>query len=95
MGTCYCHIPPDLLIELVRAKFLDRVPTIELVKRYPSERERESVRTIALLDVPEAEVRELFKDDAAFLAHFLDCRRHALQVLKGRLNDLEAHLRSA
>lgn len=94
MRTCYCHIPPDLLVELVRAKFLDRIPTVELVKRYTSGREREYVHTVALLDVPEIEVRELLKDDVAFLAHFLDCRRHALQVLKGKLDDLEAHLRS-
>lgn len=93
MGNCYCPIPPDLLVQIVREKFFDRIPTIALVKIYADERERQYVQTIALLDVPEAEVRELLKDDAEFLAHFLDCRRHALQVLKGKISDLGAHLR--
>lgn len=93
MGTCYCHIPIDFLVQTVREKFFDRVPTVEIVKKYPGERERRFVETIALLDVPEADVRELLKNDAAFLAHFLDCRRHALQILKGKMNDLGAHLR--
>lgn len=93
VGECYCHIPPDLLVQIVREKYIERVPTIELLKKYPGERERRHVYTIALLDVPEAEVRELLKDDAEFLAHFLDCRRHARQVLLGKLNDLGAHLR--
>lgn len=94
MGNCYCHIPLDFLVRIVREKFFDRVPTIEIVKKYPSARERRFVETIALLDVPEADVRELLKSDAAFLAHFLDCRRHALQILKGKMNDLGAHIRS-
>lgn len=94
VGECYCHIPPDILVQIVREKFIDRIPTIELVKKYAGERERRYVHTIALLDVPEAEIRGMLKDDAEFLAHFLDCRRHALQVLKGKLIDLGAHLRT-
>lgn len=77
---------------IVREKFIEHVPTVDLVKKCADERERRYVNTIALLDVPEAEVREMLKDDAVFLAHFLDCRRHALQVLKGKLVDLGAHL---
>lgn len=45
------------------------------------------------LDVPESEVRELLKDQPKFLAHFLDCRIHAREVLAGKLPDLKKHLR--
>lgn len=93
MGNCYCPIPLDFLIRIVREKFIDRIPTIEIIKEYPGERERQFVETIALLDVPEADVRKLFKDDIVFLAHFLDCRKHALQILNGKVPDLGAHLR--
>lgn len=94
VGECYCPIPPDFLVQIVREKFIDGIPTVVLMKKCADERERGYVNTIALLDVPEAEVREMLKDDADFLAHFLDCRRHALQVLKGELIDLGAHLRT-
>ena len=93
MKTCYCHIPPDLLVQIVREKFVENVSTIELLKKYTGEREQRYVHTIALLDVPEAEVREMLKTDTEFLSHFLDCRLHALQVLKGKMPDLGRHLR--
>jgi len=50
------------------------------------------VSTIALLDVPESEVREMLKNQPEFLAHFLDCRTHAREVLEGKLPDLKKHL---
>lgn len=93
-GECFCRIPPEFLVRLVRAKFIERVPTVDLLKKCADERERRYVNTIALLDVPEAEVREMLKDEPVFLAHFLDCRRHALQALKGKLIDLGSHLRA-
>lgn len=93
MGNCYCPIPLEFLVQVVREKFYDRIPTVEIIKKYPGERERQFVETIALLDVPEADVRKLLKDDVVFLAHFLDCRKHALQILNGKIPDLGAHLR--
>ncbi|MBI2083579.1 MAG: hypothetical protein HYT76_08430 [Deltaproteobacteria bacterium] len=51
------------------------------------------ISTIALLDVPESEVREMLKDQPEFLSHFLDCRIHARAVLEGKLPDLKKHLR--
>lgn len=93
MKVCYCHIPPDLLVKIVRGKFIEKIPTLTLLQQYSSDKETEYVSTIALLDVPESEVRELLKDHPKFLAHFLDCRIHARQVLAGKLPDLKKHLR--
>ncbi|MBI2083310.1 MAG: hypothetical protein HYT76_07035 [Deltaproteobacteria bacterium] len=93
MKTCYCHIPPDLLVKIVREKFIEKTPTLTLLQRYSGDQETEYVSTIALLDVPESEVREMLKDQPQFLAHFLDCRIHAREVLEGKLPDLKRHLR--
>lgn len=93
MRTCYCHIPPDRLARIVREKFIEKVSTVRLLERCADDVERSYVNTIALLDVPEAEVREMLKADTEFLSHFLDCRLHALQVLKGKMPDLGKHMR--
>lgn len=82
MKTCYCHIPQALLIRIVKEKFVDRIPTMELLKLYSTKQERRYVQTIALLDVPETEIRDMLREDVPFLTHFLDCRRHALRILK-------------
>jgi len=92
MKTCYCHIPPDLLVKIVREKFIEKTPTLTLLQRYSGDQETEYVSTIVLLDVPESEVREMLKNQPEFLAHFLDCRTHAREVLEGKLPDLKKHL---
>ncbi|HSA59214.1 MAG TPA: hypothetical protein VLJ37_05965 [bacterium] len=95
MRMCYCHIPPDRLVQIVREKFIEKVSTVRLLEQCTNDIEKGYVNTIALLDVPEPEIYKMFQGEKDFLAHFFDCRQHALQVLKGKIPDLGKHLRLA
>ena len=81
--ACYCQIPIKKLMELVRMRFIENVQTEELMKQMKSEKEREYLATIALLDVGEKDLIHMVEaEKPEQLRHFLDCRAHALEILK-------------
>ncbi|OGX04148.1 MAG: hypothetical protein A3G87_00175 [Omnitrophica bacterium RIFCSPLOWO2_12_FULL_50_11] len=87
-SVCYCRIPFRKLAELVRLRFVEGFQTEELMKRMKSEREREYLATVALLDVSEKDLIHMIEAEKPDeLRHFLDCRAHALEILKS--NGLE------
>lgn len=51
--------------ELCYLKFKEGISTYELVRRYPEEIER--VNEVALLDVPEATLREIIREEKILL----------------------------
>lgn len=92
LSTCYCKIPFETLKELVRLRFVEGVQTEELMKQMKTEKEREYVATVALLDVSEKDLihmAEAEKPDQ--LRHFLDCRAHALEILKENGLEVKGH----
>jgi len=80
--SCYCEIPRATLIGLVRLRYVDGIETQELMKRMKSEKEREYLATIALLDVKEEElVNRVHWDNPSALDHLLCCRARAREIL--------------
>lgn len=90
-SACYCRIPFKKLAELVRLRFVDGVQTEELMKRMRSEKEREYLATIALLDVSEKDLIHMVEAEKPDeLRHFLDCRAHAIEILKSKGLEISA-----
>ena len=86
--ACYCKIPMQRLIELVKMRFVENIQTEELMKQMKSEKEREDLATIALLDVSEKDLIHMVEAEKPDqLRHFLACRAEALEILKN--NSLE------
>lgn len=86
--TCYCQIPMKKLLELVRMRFVENIQTEELMKQMKTEKEREYLATVALLDVSEKDLIHMVEAEKPDqLRHFLDCRVHAREILKS--NGLE------
>ncbi|MFW5751004.1 MAG: hypothetical protein ACOCZK_05080 [Planctomycetota bacterium] len=48
---CFCHIPIEELVYWARRRYVDGEPTTALLANAPSQRDRELICVIALLDV--------------------------------------------
>jgi hypothetical protein len=100
VATCYCKIPIKKLIELVKMRFVDCVGTEELMAKMKTEREREYLATVALLDVKDSDLLEMIEGDSAVEPqHLFACREQAKKILKdfaivigagNRTSDLES-----
>jgi len=83
VSACYCEIPREKLFELVRRRFIDGTATQELMKEMPTEKDREYLATVALLDVKEEDLVEMVEaKDPSRLRHILGCRAGTKQILK-------------
>lgn len=92
VSVCYCGIPFKKLAELVRLRFVEGIATQELMKQMKSEKDREYLATIALLDVSEKDLIHMVEAEKPDqLRHFLDCRAHALEILKENGLEVKEH----
>lgn len=81
--NCYCEIPTKKLWELARLHFIEGVPTGQLMKKIRSQREREYLATIALLDVHDEVLGEIVEfDNPKRLDHFLNCHASTKEDLR-------------
>lgn len=83
ISTCFCQIPVEKLTQLVRMRFIEGVPTQELMKRMESAKDREYLATVALLDVKEDVLEEVVQaEDPSLMTHLLSCRAMAMEILE-------------
>ena|SRR3990167_7989384 len=83
VSTCFCKIPIKRLIELVKMRFVDCVGTEELMAKMKTEKEREYLATVALLDVKDNELLDMIESDSTVEPqHLLACREQAKKILK-------------
>ena len=81
-SQCFCDIPRAKLHELVRRRFVQGIPTMELMKQMKTEKGREDVATVALLDVKKEDlVKNVEVDDPEKLKHLLACHSDAKEML--------------
>lgn len=81
--TCYCQIPMKRLIELVEMRFVKGIQTEELMKQMKTEKDREYLATVALLDVSDQDLLQLIEAGGPVQPeHLLACRQRAKKILK-------------
>ena len=81
--ACYCQIPMKKLIELVKMRFVENIQTEELMKQMKTEKEREYLATVALLDVSDQELMTMIESGGPVQPdHLLACRQRAKNILK-------------
>jgi hypothetical protein len=80
---CYCQIPEDKLKEIARLRFVQGIPTERLMKQLKTQKEKEYLAAIALLDVKLQDIPKTVSVDEPFiLQHLLDCRGHVREMLE-------------
>lgn len=79
---CYCQIPTDKLKEIAHLRFVEHIPTEKLMAQMPTQKDREYLAAIALLDLkPKDLIKSVEVDEPELLRHLLDCRDHVKDVL--------------
>jgi|GEM_PF-1138921 len=79
---CYCQIPEDKLREFAKLRFIDNIPTEELMERLIDLKDRESLAAVALLDITPEDLAKVVPDNPALLMHLYDCRYHVKAILE-------------
>jgi hypothetical protein len=84
-GSCYCHVPMHELERWARRRYIEGVPTLELLRTAPRPRDRAVIAMVALLDVPDEEARRILRPRATPRCNVLQCREHVMQWLAAML----------
>ncbi len=80
---CYCEIPEEVLKRIAFLRYVEGVPTEDLMARAGSQKEREFIATVALLDVDPEKLPSLVETERPdLLTHLHDCRAHILSFLE-------------
>ena len=83
LRRCFCKVPRDRLALLARQKYLQGVPTVDLVKGSASSVEREEVMAVCLLNLPPGKLREILaRDPEEVVQHTMQCQQEAIQYLR-------------
>lgn len=82
ISACFCQIPVEKLVSLVRMRFVEGIPTQELMKKMESKKDREYLATVSLLDVRKDLLLQVVEaEDHSLLGHLLSCRERAKEIL--------------
>ena len=82
---CFCRIELDQLTGWARKKYLDHLPTIQLLALAKNPGEREAVAIVALLDVPDEEIVRMMTPLSLAGCNILACRDHVKRWLSDML----------
>jgi hypothetical protein len=82
---CFCGIAIGELRRWARKKYIDHVPTMDLLALAKNSRQREAVSIVALLDLPDDMVIRMLMPLAKPGCRILACRDHVRQWLDGML----------
>ncbi len=73
-GRCFCRIAIDELAGWARKKYVERIPTVQLLRMAKGPGEREAIGIVALLDVPDIEVIRMMSPLTPSGCNILACR---------------------
>lgn len=82
--SCFCEIPSEELLALAKNKFLKGQSTQELLAKAQSEKERNYIATLALMDLSEKQLKKFIRQGMRDLEHVFACRDKTISVLKSR-----------
>jgi hypothetical protein len=82
---CFCHVPIGDLRRWARKRYVEHVPTMDLLAIAKTHSQKDAVGIVALLDLPDDEVIRMLAPLAKPGCHILACRDHVKQWLHGML----------
>jgi hypothetical protein len=82
---CFCRIAIGELRRWARMKYIEHVPTMDLMALAKNPRQKEAVSIVALLDLPDDVVIRMLAPLAKPDCRILACRDHVRQWLDGML----------
>lgn len=78
---CFCQIAESELLFWAKRRYLEEIPTLDLLDSTGNHHEKEVITIVAMLDVDEATLQELMGDVEMPEHHILHCRDNIIQSL--------------
>jgi hypothetical protein len=89
-SQCFCRYDVRDLLNLARAKFLQKITTVELMRNAHTDDERSRVAIVSLLDLDDQQVLSSLKDRTEGPnCHILSCRDMLRKQLYGMIACLD------
>ncbi len=82
---CFCKIPMDLLQKWFVKRYIEGIPTIELMDLSASEADKEAICAVAMFDIDEKSMLEIMGDVNPPEHHIVHCRAKAQRELEAEL----------
>ena len=87
-SKCFCKYEVGELLDIARAKMVEGVSTVDLVKRATSDHERELICTVAMLDLDDAVAEIMINEHMSGRScDVLACRNGLLKRLNKALKE--------
>ena len=80
---CFCNIPLELLRKWYIKRYVEAVPTMELLEMAERESDKEAICAVAMFDLDEDSMLEVMGDVSLPDHHIVHCRANVLQELSG------------
>ena len=80
-----CSIPIDEIGFWAEKRFIDKIPTVELLKQAQTDREKEIVTVVGMLDVDDATLDVMFNTAKESDCNIFACRARLKKWLEQRL----------
>lgn len=77
-----CSIPFDELTKWAEKRYIDNIPTVELLKQAKSEHEKEIITIVGMLDVDDSVLEEIISKSSINDCNVYSCRYKLKRWLK-------------
>jgi len=81
-----CTIPIDEIGVWAEKRFIDEIPTIELLKQARNDRDREIITVVGMLDVDDAKLHTMLEAAKESDCNIFACRQQLKTWLQKRIN---------
>lgn len=78
---CFCHHSPLNISKWIKRRYIDKIPTVELINNAESKNDIEVISLVGLIDVPENDLLTAMSDVDKETSHILGCRASAVKML--------------
>lgn len=78
---CFCQISESELLHWLKKRYLEQVPTIELLDSTDDPHEKEVISIVSMLDIDEAIMLELMGNVDMPEHHIVHCRENVKKML--------------
>ena len=83
---CFCKYDIDELIHIGRKKYLEKIPTVELMKEATSRKEKDEVCVISMLDIDDEKLEEVMANKVTDKkCNVISCRQMLREQIKKKL----------
>jgi len=79
--NCFCQILPEELLFWARKRYMENIPTLDLLNSVRDSRQKEIISIVALLDADDESLLEMMSDVNLPDHHILHCREELKKMI--------------